>query len=53
MNGVGREGQRSGAAGVGLSIRPEDPLNLANPPASDLLPPNPTTPAVGRGFQRS
>ena len=32
---------------IGLSRRPRDPLNPANPPASNPPPPNPTTPAVG------
>ena len=36
---------------IGLSRRPGDPLNLANPPASNPLPPDPTTPAVGCGFR--
>ena len=36
---------------IGLSRRPGDPLNLANQPASNQLPLDPTTPAVGCGFR--
>ena len=36
---------------VGLSNRPSNPLNPANPHMSDLTPPDSTTPVVGRGFR--
>ena len=36
---------------VGLSNRPSNPLNPANPHMSDLKPPDSTTPVVGRGFR--
>ena len=35
----------------GVSNKLDDPLNPANPPVSDLPPPNPMTSAVGHGFQ--
>nr|POE82623.1 hypothetical protein CFP56_67108 [Quercus suber] len=35
---------------LGLSRRLTDPLNLANPPESDLLPPDLTNPAVGHRY---
>ena len=35
----------------GVSNRLSDPLNPANPPVSDLPPPDPTTSAVEHGFQ--
>ena len=46
-------GFNGGSRWLGLSRRPGDPLNPANPPASDPPPPDPKTPTVGRGFRRS
>ena len=53
---IPREGDGGGdwggdGIGVGVSNRLDDPLNPTNPPVFNLLPPDPTTPAVERGFQ--